>query len=135
MPPLLQQWHHQSPSTHPHTTHTHTHNRCLPSSIAGIISALAAAIAAAGFPSGNDQLLASSQPGWQVAALLSCIAVACVSGYVAGLIVKHVNLFGSPQLRGSELFEDAVFWTNVEMEEEDEEDGSVGDVLVKGCQA
>ncbi len=98
---------------------------------AGIISALAAAIAAAGFQSGNDKLLSSNQPGWQIAALLSCIAVACASGYVAGLIVKHVNLTGSPQLSGSEMFEDAVFWARVETEADEAGDGDVYDVVVK----
>jgi hypothetical protein len=111
------------------------HILCPACPAAGIISAIAAAIAAAGFKTGNGSLLTSSQSGWQIAALLACIAVACASGYVAGLLVKHVNLTRSPQMRGSEMFDDAVFWARVEGEEAEEAGSDDGDVMVKGCQA
>jgi hypothetical protein len=82
-----------------------------------VFGAIASAAASAVLVQSNAALIGAGQPIKQFAAIGCTVAVAVVSGYLAGLLVGTVNP-SKQEIADADLFEDAVFWSEVEPEEE-----------------
>jgi hypothetical protein len=80
-----------------------------------VLGGLASALASAVLVKSNDALLGAHQPARQLAAIACTMAVALTSGYLAGWLVGAVD-HSKQQLADADLFEDAVFWSEVEAE-------------------
>jgi hypothetical protein len=71
-----------------------------------------------------DWMPGGLQALYQLAALGSTLAVAIVGGLLAGFLVAKID-FHKQDLSNEHLFEDAVFWAEVEPEEADAAHGAV----------
>ena len=85
----------------------------------GVLGGLASALFAWLFFSANDALMerGAAQPLVQLAGLGATLAAAAVGGLAAGWVVTKVNLSGQEGPKEDDLFDDAVFWHEVEKEE------------------
>lgn len=86
----------------------------------GVFGGLASALFSTLFHHANSKLIvhgAAKQPIYQLLGLGITLAAAIVGGLTAGLAVKYVDM-AKQTLAEDELFEDAVFWAEVEEHED-----------------
>jgi ammonium transporter Rh len=85
----------------------------------GIFGGLASALFSTLFYHANSKLIVhgvAKQPLYQLLGLAITLVAATLGGLVAGFIVKNVHM-AKQTLAEEELFEDSVFWAEVEHEE------------------
>lgn len=56
----------------------------------------------------------AAQPLYQLMSLAAAVGAAAASGLISGFIVTRVSLPGKQELEVSQMYEDAVFWHEVE---------------------
>lgn len=89
----------------------------------GVLGGLSAALFSVLAYSANSDTLSHGTSQWifQLSALGTTLLVAVVGGLICGKLVSVVN-FSGQEFTSVALYEDAMFWEEVELEEEEEEE-------------